>query len=232
MAASISTTHACKRDARRDDVSARRKGFRVLRFNNHDVMTNRARRRWTSIAAAVGEAAAPSLPSPASGGGSQRCGACEGERAMKFTLAWLKEHLDTDAPLDDIVDKLTMIGLEVETRRGQGQAARALRHRHGGRGEAASERRPAARLHGRYRRRQADPGGVRRAERAHRHDRRVRAARRLHSRQEHHARRSAPSAASRAAACWCRNSSCKSPTITTASSTCPPTRRSARNYAK
>src|SRR5262249_7933906 len=33
---------------------------------------------------------------------------------MKFTLAWLKEHLDTDAPLDAIVDKLTMIGLEVE----------------------------------------------------------------------------------------------------------------------
>src|SRR5687767_5587674 len=33
---------------------------------------------------------------------------------MKFTLSWLKEHLDTDAPLDAIVDKLTMIGLEVE----------------------------------------------------------------------------------------------------------------------
>jgi phenylalanyl-tRNA synthetase beta chain len=34
---------------------------------------------------------------------------------MKLTLAWLKEHLDTDAPLAVIVDKLTMIGLEVET---------------------------------------------------------------------------------------------------------------------
>jgi phenylalanyl-tRNA synthetase beta chain len=33
---------------------------------------------------------------------------------MKFTLSWLKEHLDTDAPLNAIVDKLTMIGLEVE----------------------------------------------------------------------------------------------------------------------
>jgi phenylalanyl-tRNA synthetase beta chain len=33
---------------------------------------------------------------------------------MKFTLAWLKEHLDTDATLDQIVEKLTMIGLEVE----------------------------------------------------------------------------------------------------------------------
>ena len=33
---------------------------------------------------------------------------------MKFTLAWLKEHLDSDAPLAAVVDKLTMIGLEVE----------------------------------------------------------------------------------------------------------------------
>ncbi len=33
---------------------------------------------------------------------------------MKFTLAWLKEHLDTDRPLGDLADKLTMIGLEVE----------------------------------------------------------------------------------------------------------------------
>ena len=33
---------------------------------------------------------------------------------MKFTLPWLKEHLDTDASLAEIVGKLTMIGLEVE----------------------------------------------------------------------------------------------------------------------
>jgi phenylalanyl-tRNA synthetase beta chain len=33
---------------------------------------------------------------------------------VKFTLGWLKEHLDTDEPLAAIVDKLTMIGLEVE----------------------------------------------------------------------------------------------------------------------
>jgi phenylalanyl-tRNA synthetase beta chain len=33
---------------------------------------------------------------------------------VKFTLPWLKEHLDTDASLPEIVDKLTMIGLEVE----------------------------------------------------------------------------------------------------------------------
>ena len=33
---------------------------------------------------------------------------------MKFTLPWLKVHLETDASLAEIVDKLTMIGLEVE----------------------------------------------------------------------------------------------------------------------
>jgi len=33
---------------------------------------------------------------------------------MKFTLSWLKEHLDTDADLATILDKLTVIGLEVE----------------------------------------------------------------------------------------------------------------------
>jgi phenylalanyl-tRNA synthetase beta chain len=33
---------------------------------------------------------------------------------MKFTLSWLKEHLATDEPLEKLVDKLTMIGLEVE----------------------------------------------------------------------------------------------------------------------
>lgn len=33
---------------------------------------------------------------------------------MKFTLSWLKDHLDTDATLDEIVEALTMIGLEVE----------------------------------------------------------------------------------------------------------------------
>jgi len=33
---------------------------------------------------------------------------------MKFTLSWLKEHLETDEPLDALADKLTMIGLEVE----------------------------------------------------------------------------------------------------------------------
>ncbi len=33
---------------------------------------------------------------------------------MKFTLSWLKEHLDTDEPVEKLANKLTMIGLEVE----------------------------------------------------------------------------------------------------------------------
>lgn len=34
---------------------------------------------------------------------------------MKFTLSWLKDHLETEATLEEIVDTLTMIGLEVES---------------------------------------------------------------------------------------------------------------------
>ncbi len=33
---------------------------------------------------------------------------------MKFTLSWLKDHLDTAASLAEIVDTLTRVGLEVE----------------------------------------------------------------------------------------------------------------------
>ena len=33
---------------------------------------------------------------------------------MKFTLSWLKDHLETDASVQEIADKLTAIGLEVE----------------------------------------------------------------------------------------------------------------------
>lgn len=33
---------------------------------------------------------------------------------MKFTLSWLKDHLETDAPLEDILYALTDLGLEVE----------------------------------------------------------------------------------------------------------------------
>ena len=33
---------------------------------------------------------------------------------MKFTISWLKEHLDTDASVAEITDALTRVGLEVE----------------------------------------------------------------------------------------------------------------------
>jgi phenylalanyl-tRNA synthetase beta chain len=41
---------------------------------------------------------------------------------MKFTLAWLKEHIETDRSLGEIADKLTMIGLEVERIDDKGKA--------------------------------------------------------------------------------------------------------------
>ena len=34
---------------------------------------------------------------------------------MKLTLSWLKDHLDTEASLAEIVERLTSIGLEVES---------------------------------------------------------------------------------------------------------------------
>ena len=74
-------------------------------------------------------------------------------------------------------------------RRGQGADARAVHHRARDRGEAASQRRPPARLHGRHRQRRSGAGRVRRAQCPHRHEGRVLAARQLHSGQEHHARR-------------------------------------------
>src|SRR5690606_6413089 len=44
---------------------------------------------------------------------------------MKFTLDWLKEHLDTDASADEIGTTLTMIGLELEGMEDQGKALSA-----------------------------------------------------------------------------------------------------------
>jgi len=46
---------------------------------------------------------------------------------MKFTLNWLKEHLDTDASLDAIVEALTRIGLEVEGVENPGEKLAAFR---------------------------------------------------------------------------------------------------------
>ncbi|HIV75893.1 MAG TPA: phenylalanine--tRNA ligase subunit beta [Candidatus Sphingomonas excrementigallinarum] len=46
---------------------------------------------------------------------------------MKFTLGWLKSHLDTDADLDAIVEGLTRIGLEVEGVHNPGEALASFR---------------------------------------------------------------------------------------------------------
>jgi phenylalanyl-tRNA synthetase beta chain len=46
---------------------------------------------------------------------------------MKFTLSWLKDHLETRAPLEQIVETLTRIGLEVEGVEDKGKAFEAFR---------------------------------------------------------------------------------------------------------
>ena len=46
---------------------------------------------------------------------------------MKFTLSWLRQHLDTDAPLDAITETLTRIGLELESVQDRGAALAPFR---------------------------------------------------------------------------------------------------------
>ena len=46
---------------------------------------------------------------------------------MKFTLSWLRDHLDTDASLDRILDTLTTVGLEVESVADRGAALAPFR---------------------------------------------------------------------------------------------------------
>ena len=45
---------------------------------------------------------------------------------MKFTLSWLKQHLDTDATLEQICDGLVGTGLEVEGVEDQASALAAF----------------------------------------------------------------------------------------------------------
>jgi phenylalanyl-tRNA synthetase beta chain len=49
---------------------------------------------------------------------------------MKFTLSWLKTHLDTDAPLARIAETLTSIGLELESVTDRGAALAPFRIAH------------------------------------------------------------------------------------------------------
>jgi phenylalanyl-tRNA synthetase beta chain len=65
---------------------------------------------------------------------------------MKFTLSWLKDHLDTTASVDEIAEALTDLGLEVEEVENPRPSAGGLHPRQGRAGRAAPRRRPAARL--------------------------------------------------------------------------------------
>ena len=49
---------------------------------------------------------------------------------MKFTLSWLKTHLDTEASLTEITDTLTRIGLELESVQDRGAALAPFRIAH------------------------------------------------------------------------------------------------------
>ena len=94
---------------------------------------------------------------------------------MKFTLSWLKDHLETDATLAEICERLTMIGLEVESVDDRAVFSR-FRIARVSECRAASGRRQAAgaerRRRSRGQRRQAAAGGVWRAQRAGRDGRR------------------------------------------------------------
>ena len=49
---------------------------------------------------------------------------------MKFSLSWLKTHLETDASVDDITSTLTRIGLELEGVENRGAAIASFRIAH------------------------------------------------------------------------------------------------------
>ena len=46
---------------------------------------------------------------------------------MKFTLSWLRDHLETEAPVDAIAEALTDLGLEVEGVENPAEALGAFR---------------------------------------------------------------------------------------------------------
>ena len=105
---------------------------------------------------------------------------------MKFTLSWLKEHLDTKASLDEIAETLTRIGLEVEEVFDPAdQRSRPSRWPKVVKAEKHPNADKLLGLRGRYRHR-APAGRVRRAECARRAQRRICAGRQLRSRHRSH----------------------------------------------
>ena len=97
---------------------------------------------------------------------------------MKFTLSWLKDHLDTDATVDAGRRRHDHGRPGGRACRRPGREARRLHGRQDRRGRAAPQRRPPAGLPGRHRRR---PQGdrLRRAQRARGPDHHLRPDRRL-----------------------------------------------------
>ena len=136
---------------------------------------------------------------------------------MKFTLSWLKDHLDTTASVEELADKLSAIGLEVEGVDDPGKKLGAFTIARVLEAKKHPERRQAAGVPGRYRQRRGR-GRVRRAQRADRHDRRVRAASAATFPAPGSRSRRSPCAASCPTACWCRSASWSCPTTTRASS--------------
>ena len=144
---------------------------------------------------------------------------------MKFTLSWLKEHLDTDASVAAIADKLTMIGLEVESLADKGtllapftiaRVIEAKQHPNADRlrvcmvDTGAGD--PVQVVCGAPNAKSGMMGVF------------VPVGPTSPARTSRSA--SARFAASRATACWSPNSRCSSPRTTRASSNCPPMRRS------
>ena len=106
---------------------------------------------------------------------------------MKFTLSWLKEHLETEADAAAIADKLTAIGLEVESVEDSGARLKDFIVAY----VVSAEKHPNA---DKLKLCMVDDGSgvtdsgcLRRAQRPYRHEGSVRAARYRHSRQRRNA---------------------------------------------
>ena len=104
---------------------------------------------------------------------------------MKFTLAWLKDHLETSATLEEITFALTDLGLEVESVTNPAEALAAFTVGEVLEAAPPPRRRQAPRLP-RPDRRRREADRLRRPERARRHQGRGLQARRLHPRHRHH----------------------------------------------
>ena len=149
---------------------------------------------------------------------------------MKFTLSWLKDHLDTTGVARRDRRDADAHRPRGRGRRGHERQVQGLRRRAGDRGQAAPERRPAEAVHGR-RRGRAGAGRLRRAQRRDRHEERVLAGRDLYPGQEDHARqrRHPRRRVERHAVLGGRARALQR--SRPASSNCPTTRRSASPYA-